>query len=153
MQAHTPAKSSDFPAQPSLSYYNGMGWGPCEAPTYAGEYKRQELQGESVLITEIGGIPRKRVNHAVVMNGKTRYLLQPGKPQGRWDWRAGQRKLHWMNGEISESTLNKQSTKAVLYSAPALDELHIDLARLFQPVGNLHLFLAPQGVLTGGTFP
>ena len=55
MRAHTPPQEVKNRARSNLSYYNGMGWGPVEAPTYAGDCKRQELESVDVERQEMAG--------------------------------------------------------------------------------------------------
>ena len=38
-----------------MIHYVDLGWGPCEAPTYAGEYTREELHGEDVERPQLDG--------------------------------------------------------------------------------------------------
>ncbi len=45
MRADLVARDSGVLKQPGMIDYVNLGWGPCEAPTYAGEYTREELHG------------------------------------------------------------------------------------------------------------
>ena len=52
------ARDSAALKQPGMINYVNLGWGPCEAPTYAGEYTRGELHGEDVERPQLDGNQR-----------------------------------------------------------------------------------------------
>ena len=58
MRAELTAKDPSVLKQPAMIDYVSLGWGPCEAPTYAGEYMREELAGETVERPQLEGNQR-----------------------------------------------------------------------------------------------
>ena len=58
MRAELAARDSAALKQPGMINYLNLGWGPCEAPTYAGEYTREELYGEDVERPQLDGNQR-----------------------------------------------------------------------------------------------
>ena len=58
MRAELATKDSSVLKQSSIIDYVNLGWGPCEAPTYAGEYTRQELCGPDVERPQLEGTQR-----------------------------------------------------------------------------------------------
>ena len=58
MRAELPAKNPSILKQPAMIDYVNLGWGPCEAPTYAGECMREELVGETVERPQLDGNQR-----------------------------------------------------------------------------------------------
>lgn len=58
MRAEIAVKDSSVLKQSSLIDYVNLGWGPCQAPTYAGEYTRQELWGQNVERPQLEGTQR-----------------------------------------------------------------------------------------------
>ena len=58
MGADLVARDSAVVKQPGMINYVNLGWGPCEAPTYAGEYTREELYGEDIERPQLDGNQR-----------------------------------------------------------------------------------------------
>ena len=58
MRAELAAKDQSVLKQPAMIDYVNLGWGPCEAPTYAGEYTREELPGGTVERPQLEGNQR-----------------------------------------------------------------------------------------------
>ena len=58
MWADLAARDSAALKQPGMIKHVSLGSGPCEAPTYAGEYIREELQGEDVERPQLDGRQR-----------------------------------------------------------------------------------------------
>lgn len=61
MRAELAAKDSLVLKQSGIIDYVNLGWGPCEAPTYAGEYTRQELYGQNVERPQLEGTQRLEI--------------------------------------------------------------------------------------------
>ena len=58
MRAKPATKDSPVLKQSGIIDYVNLGWGPCEAPTYAGEYMREELWGQDVERPQLEGNQR-----------------------------------------------------------------------------------------------
>ena len=58
MRADLAARNSAALKLPGTINYVNFGWGPCEAPTYAGEYTREELHGEVIERPQLDGNQR-----------------------------------------------------------------------------------------------
>ena len=58
MRADLAARDSAALKLPGMINYMNLGWEPCEAPTYTGEYTREELHGEDVERPQLEGNQR-----------------------------------------------------------------------------------------------
>ena len=58
MRTDLAARDSAALKLPSMINYVNLGWGPCEAPTYAGEYTRKELHGVDIGRPQLDGNQR-----------------------------------------------------------------------------------------------
>ena len=58
VRADLAARDSAALKLPSMINYVNLGWGPCEAPTYADEYTREELHGEVIERPQLDGNQR-----------------------------------------------------------------------------------------------